>query len=72
MLHNKVILVSSDQVEVIKKWVDHHIHRIRIIETTLCYVQLEILLAVGSFDPEQNRVVRMILPEFLESSEQQS
>ena len=48
---NKVDLVGPEHVEVIKEWVDHHIKRIRIIEATRCDVPLEILLAVGRFDP---------------------
>jgi G3E family GTPase len=49
---NKVDLVSSDHVEVAREWIDHHIKRIRVIEATRCDVPLEILLAVGRFDPE--------------------
>jgi G3E family GTPase len=48
---NKVDLVGPEHVEVAKEWVDHHLHRIRIIEATRCDVPLEILLAVGRFDP---------------------
>lgn len=48
---NKTDLVGPEHIEVIKEWVDHHIHRIRIIEATRCDVPLEILLAVGRFDP---------------------
>jgi len=48
---NKVDLVGPEHIEVIKEWIDHHIHRIRIIEATRCDVSLEILLAVGRFDP---------------------
>jgi len=48
---NKVDLVGPEHIEVIKEWIDHHIHRIRIIETTRCDAPLEILLAVGRFDP---------------------
>lgn len=50
---NKVDLVSPTHVEVIKEWVGKHIHRVRFIETIRCNVPLEILLAVGRFDPEQ-------------------
>ncbi len=49
---NKVDLVGPAHIEVIKEWIDHHIRRIRIIEATKCDVPLEILLAVGRFDPE--------------------
>ncbi len=48
---NKVDLVGPEHVEVVKEWIDHHLHRIRIIEATRCDVPLEILLAVGRFDP---------------------
>jgi G3E family GTPase len=48
---NKTDLVGPEHVEVIRDWVDHHIRRIRIIEATRCDVPLEILLAVGRFDP---------------------
>jgi G3E family GTPase len=48
---NKVDLVGPEHVEVAKEWIDHHIRRIRIIEATRCDVPLEILLAVGRFDP---------------------
>jgi G3E family GTPase len=48
---NKVDLVSPEHVEVIKEWIDLHMNRIRIINTTRCDVPLEILLAVGRFDP---------------------
>jgi len=50
---NKVDLVGSEHVEVIKEWVDHHLRRIRIIEATRCDVPREILLAVGRFNPAQ-------------------
>jgi G3E family GTPase len=48
---NKIDLVSPQHVEVVKEWIGHHLNRIRIIETTRCDVPLEILLAVGRFDP---------------------
>ncbi len=48
---NKVDLVGPEHVEVAKEWIDHHIRRIRIIEATRCDVPLEILIAVGRFDP---------------------
>ncbi len=35
----------------IKEWIGHHLNRIRIIEATRCDVPLEVLLAVGRFDP---------------------
>ncbi len=48
---NKTDLVGPEHIEVIREWVDHHVHRIRMIEATRCDVPLEILLAVGRFDP---------------------
>ncbi len=48
---NKIDLVGPEHVDVAREWIDHHIHRIRIIEATRCDVPLEILLAVGRFDP---------------------
>ena len=48
---NKVDLVSAEHVEVIKEWIDLHMNRVRIIDATRCDVPLEILLAVGRFDP---------------------
>ena len=48
---NKVDLVGPDHIEVIKEWIGHYLDRIRIVEATLCDVPLEILLAVGRFDP---------------------
>lgn len=49
---NKIDIVGPEHIEVAKEWIDHHIKRIRIIEATRCDVPLEILLAVGRFDPE--------------------
>ncbi|MGK7914405.1 MAG: GTP-binding protein [Prochloraceae cyanobacterium] len=48
---NKTDLVGPEHVEVIKEWIALHLHRIRIVETTHCDVPLEVLLAVGRFDP---------------------
>jgi len=48
---NKVDLVGPEHVEVVKDWVDQHLNRVRIIEAMRCDVPLEILLAVGRFDP---------------------
>ncbi len=49
---NKVDLVTPDHIEVIREWIGHYLNRIRIIEAVQCNVPLEILLAVGRFDPE--------------------
>jgi G3E family GTPase len=48
---NKVDLVGPEHIEVVKEWIGHHLNRIRIIEATRCDVPLEVLLAVGRFDP---------------------
>tara|TARA_R100000027_G_scaffold5591_1_gene4616 strand:- start:44585 stop:45673 length:1089 start_codon:yes stop_codon:yes gene_type:complete len=48
---NKIDLVGPDHIEVIKEWIGHYLDRIRIVEATRCDVPLEILLAVGRFDP---------------------
>ena len=49
---NKTDLVGPEHIEVIREWIGHHMQRIRIIETAHCDVPLEILLAVGRFDPD--------------------
>jgi G3E family GTPase len=48
---NKVDLVTAEHIEVVKEWIDLHMNRVRIIDATRCDVPLEILLAVGRFDP---------------------
>jgi G3E family GTPase len=48
---NKVDLVGAEHIEVIHEWIGHHFQRIRVIEALRCDVPLEILLAVGRFDP---------------------
>ena len=48
---NKTDLVGPEHIEVIREWIGHHMNRIRIIEATRCDVPLEVLLAVGRFDP---------------------
>jgi G3E family GTPase len=49
---NKIDLVTPVHVEVVREWIGHHLNRIRIIEAVQCNVPLEILLAVGRFDPQ--------------------
>ncbi|MFK7777818.1 MAG: GTP-binding protein, partial [Gimesia sp.] len=48
---NKVDLVGPDHIEVIGEWIGQHLNRIRIVNAVRCEVPLEILLAVGRFDP---------------------
>jgi G3E family GTPase len=55
---NKTDLVGPEHIEVIHEWIGHHMNRIRIIEATRCDVPLEILLAVGRFDPA-NMIARL-------------
>ena len=50
---NKVDLVGSENVAIIKEWIGSNLNRVRIVETNYCDVPLEILLAVGRFDPTQ-------------------
>ena len=49
---NKVDLVGPDHIEVIGEWIGQHLNRIRIVNAVRCEVPLEVLLAVGRFDPE--------------------
>ncbi|GJM15123.1 MAG: G3E family GTPase [Thermodesulfobacteriota bacterium] len=53
---NKVDLVGPVHIEVIREWIDHHLKRVRIIESERCNVPLDVLLAVGRFDPEKTIV----------------
>lgn len=48
---NKVDLVGKDHIEVIHEWIGAYLNRIRIVPAQHCDVPLEILLAVGRFDP---------------------
>jgi G3E family GTPase len=48
---NKVDLVGPEHVEVIHEWIAGVLNRVRIVEAVECDVPLEILLAVGRFDP---------------------
>ena len=49
VLLNKTDLVTPDHVEVVKDWIDAHIKRIRVVETTHGEAPLEVLLGVGRF-----------------------
>ena len=48
---NKVSLAGRHQVEEVRRWIDDQMNRVRIVEADFCDVPLEILLAVGRFDP---------------------
>lgn len=53
ILLNKVDLVSREQLEKIKTYLDSQFHRYRLLETTHCDLPLDILLSVGRFEPAQ-------------------
>ena len=48
---NKVDLVGNDHIDVIHEWIGGYLNRIRIVPAQHCDVPLEVLLAVGRFDP---------------------
>ena len=50
---NKIDLVTPDEIDQIKAWLDDRFHRYRLVETSRGDVPLEILLSVGRFDPSQ-------------------
>ncbi len=50
---NKIDLVSEEELQKVRDWINGRINRVRIIEAVNCAVPLEILLAVGRFDPMQ-------------------
>ena len=61
MILNKVDLAGPEQVEKVRAWIDEHFSRPRIVETSYCDVPLEVLLAVGRFDPTRTGVDRRAL-----------
>jgi len=50
---NKVDLVDDEQLQKVKDWISSKMRRVRMVEAVQCDVPLEILLAVGRFDPQQ-------------------
>ena len=50
---NKIDLVDEVQLQKVRDWIDSRMRRVRIVEAVQCDVPLEILLAVGRFDPQQ-------------------
>ena len=50
---NKVDLVDDEQLQKVKDWINSKMRRVRMVEAVQCDVPLEILLAVGRFDPQQ-------------------
>jgi G3E family GTPase len=53
LILNKVDLVTPEEIERIKAWLDDRFHRYRLVEASGGNVPLEILLSVGRFDPSQ-------------------
>ena len=50
---NKVDLVSEEDLQRVRDWINGRLNRVRMVEAINCDVSLEILLAVGRFDPMQ-------------------
>jgi G3E family GTPase len=50
---NKVDLVEEPELQQVRDWINERMNRVRIVEAVACDVPLEILLAVGRFDPLQ-------------------
>ena len=53
LILNKVDLVTPEEIDRIKAWLDDRFHRYRLVEASGGNVPLEILLSVGRFDPSQ-------------------
>ncbi|SEI14091.1 GTPase, G3E family [Rhizobium tibeticum] len=53
LILNKVDLVTPEEIERIKAWLDDRFHRYRLVHTSRGNVPLEILLSVGRFDPSR-------------------
>ena len=53
LILNKVDLVTPEEIEQIKAWLDDRFHRYRLVEASGGNVPLEILLSVGRFDPSR-------------------
>jgi G3E family GTPase len=50
---NKVDLVNEAEVGGIKAWIGQYVPRLRLVEAEYCDVPLDVLLAVGRYDPER-------------------
>ena len=53
LILNKVDLVTPEEIERIKAWLDDRFHRYRLVQASGGNVPLEILLSVGRFDPSR-------------------
>jgi G3E family GTPase len=51
---NKVDLVAAEQIEKVTSWINDRLNRVRVVQASHCNVPLEILLAVGRFDPARS------------------
>jgi G3E family GTPase len=50
---NKTDLAGPEQTEAVRRWIDHNLRRVRIVEASYGDVPNEVLLGVGRFDPTQ-------------------
>ena len=50
---NKVDLAGVDGAATVKRWIDHHFTRVRLVPAINCEVPLDLLLSVGRFDESQ-------------------
>jgi G3E family GTPase len=50
---NKIDLINAVELQKVRDWINQRMNRVRIVEAVACDVPLEILLAVGRFDPMQ-------------------
>ena len=50
---NKVDLAGVEGATTVKRWIDHHFTRVRLVPAINCEVPLDLLLSVGRFDESQ-------------------
>ncbi|MCP4306448.1 MAG: GTP-binding protein [bacterium] len=53
LILNKTDLAGREKTAEVRSWIEADLNRIRIIEAQYCRIPLEILLAVGRFDPSR-------------------
>ena len=53
VIMNKVDLAGVDGATTVKRWIDHHFTRVRLVPAINCEVPLDLLLSVGRFDETQ-------------------
>ena len=58
LILNKIDLAGPDETANVREWLEQSFPRIRIVEASHCDVPLEILLAVGRFDPARGGLDR--------------